>query len=107
MTRAVKKWRLRDESDNENVKQRSARIQERFKAEMGLNVDKLRPVFGNTSDGNTVRRFFENPEQASDITGTDATLIKNFATILRTLASGYDIVLLNSVHLHWTQKNCI
>lgn len=87
----VKKWQVRDESDKENVKQRSARIQERFKVEMGLIVDKPKPGFGNTNDGNTARRFFENPEQASDITGVDVTLIKNFGTILRTLASGYDI----------------
>lgn len=87
----VKKWQIRDENDKANVKQRSARIQDRFKSEMGLIVDKPKPGFGNTNDGNTARRFFGNPELASDITGLDVSLIKNFGTILRTLASGYDI----------------
>lgn len=48
----VKKWQLRDKSDKENVKQRSALIQERFKVEMDLIVDKPKPGF-------------ENPEQAA------------------------------------------
>lgn len=87
----VKKWQLRDASDKANVKQRSSNIQARFKEEMGLIVDKPKPGFGNTNDGNTARRFFKNPELSAEITGLDVTLIKKFAIILRTLSSGFDI----------------
>lgn len=63
----VKKWNLSDENDKANVKQRSAPIQHRCKSEMGLIVDKPKPGFGNTNDGNTSSRFLVYPELASDI----------------------------------------
>lgn len=87
----IKKWQLRDSSDKANVKQRSLSIQAHFKEEMGLIVDKPKPGFGNTNDGNTARRFFRNPELSAEITGLDVTLIKKFDIILRTLSSGFDI----------------
>lgn len=87
----VKKWQLRDASDKVVVKQRSTIIQDRFKKEIGLVVDKPKPGFGNSNDGNTARRFFANPELSAEITGLDVTLIKNFDTLLRALSSGFDI----------------
>ncbi|KAK4872036.1 hypothetical protein RN001_016160 [Aquatica leii] len=36
---------------------------------MGLLVGMPKANFGNTNDGNTSRRFFENPKLASKITG--------------------------------------
>lgn len=87
----VKKWQLRSDEDKSNVKQRSKDIKNRFKNEMGLIVDKPKPGFGNTNDGNTARRFFEKPEASADITGLDVLLIQKFGTLLRTLSSGYDI----------------
>lgn len=87
----VKKWQLRDPTEKALVKQRSEIIQERFKKELGLIVDKPKPGFGNSNDGNTARRFFGNPEQSAEITGLDVTLIQNFDTLLRALSSGFDI----------------
>lgn len=62
-----------------------------FKKEIGLVVDKPKPGFENSNDGNTARRFFANPEFSAEITGLDVTLIKNFDTLLRALSSGFDI----------------
>lgn len=87
----VKKWQLRDAADKANMKQRSTNIKNRFKNEMGLIVDKPKPGYGNTNDGNTARRFFGNSELSAEITGLDEILIKNFGTLLRALSSGYDI----------------
>lgn len=58
---------------------------------MGLLVDRPKPGFGSTNDGNTARRFFENITVASEITGVDKDLISIFRTILLTISSGYDI----------------
>ena len=49
---------------------------------MGLIVDKPKPGFGNTNDGNTARRFFMKPDLSGEITGLDINLIKNFSTLL-------------------------
>lgn len=46
---------------------------------------------GSTNDGNTARRFFENPAKTAEITKIDFELIKRFGIILRTISSGYDI----------------
>lgn len=43
---------------------------------------------GTTNDGNTARRFFEDPEKSADITGLDAELIRRFAVILQAITSG-------------------
>lgn len=49
---------------------------------MGLLVDMPKCGFGTTNDGNTARRFFENPELSSNITGVDKQLIYKFGIIL-------------------------
>jgi hypothetical protein len=87
----VKKWQLRDAILKENVKNRSKNIQQLFKIKMGLIVDKPKPGYGNSNDGNTARKFFLNPELSAEITGLDITLIKKFGIILRALSSDYDI----------------
>lgn len=95
----IKKWQVRDAADKANVKQRAADIQKRFKNEMGLIVDKPKPGYGNTNDGNTARRFFKNPEQSAEITGLDVNLIKKFDILLRAVSSGYDINIEKFVNL--------
>lgn len=86
----VKQWRL-----NKNIKasvdQRSDEIKHQFKSRMGLIVDKPKPGYGNSNDGNTARRFFDNAELSAEITGLDAELIKKIDILLRALSSGYDI----------------
>lgn len=87
----IKKWQVRGDNDKAIVKQRSQEIQKVFKDRMGLIVDKPKPGYGNTNDGNTARRFFSKAELSSEITGLDVNLIRRFHVILRTLSSGYDI----------------
>lgn len=55
---------------------------------MGLIVDKVKNGYGTTNDGNTARRFFSNIELASEITGVDIHLLRNFSLILRIISSG-------------------
>jgi len=47
--------------------------------------------FGTTNDGNTARRFFSDPQLASQITKVDENLINRFATISNVLACGFEI----------------
>jgi len=54
-------------------------------------VDKPKPGFGNSNDGNTARRFFENVEKSAEITGLSKTILKNFKIVLITLSSGCKI----------------
>lgn len=58
---------------------------------MGLVVDRQKPGFGSSNDGNTARRFFENPSKSSEITGLHQELISIFKVILLTISSGYQI----------------
>ena len=45
-------------------------IQDKFKAKLGLDIDVVKDGSGNTNDGNTARRFFENEFTTADKTGT-------------------------------------
>lgn len=87
----IKKWQVRGDDDKASVKQRSDHIKQQFKSKMGLIVDKPKPGYGNSNDGNTARRFFLNAEMSAEVTGLDVNLIQKFCVILRTLSSGYDI----------------
>lgn len=87
----IKKWQVRDVADKNALKKRSSEIKEKFKSEMGLIVDKPKPGYGNSNDGNTARNFFKNSDKSAEITGLDVSLINKFYTILRVLSSGYDI----------------
>jgi hypothetical protein len=58
---------------------------------MGLLVDYLKPGYGSTNDGNSARRFFENHNLSSFITGIDIEIINNFKVVLQTISSGYYI----------------
>lgn len=87
----VKKWAVTNPTDKKSVESRKKEIQNKFKADLGLNVDKPKPGFGSTNDGNTARTFFKNPAVSAAITGVDETLIRRFSVLLLTLSSGYDI----------------
>lgn len=84
-------WQVRGPERKVIFEQRKRHIQNELKNRMGLVVDKPKPGYGSTNDGNTARRFFSNPQLASSITGIDANLITQFSTILRTIASGQKI----------------
>lgn len=90
----IKKWQGRSAEDKAMIKERSDRIKQRFKNEMGLNVDKVKPGSGSSNDGNTARRFFENPELTAAITGLDVSLIMKLGILLRALSSGFEINLI-------------
>lgn len=87
----VQKWQIRDNNDKTTVDARKTSIRENLKNQMGLLVDIPKPGFGTTNDGNTARRFFQQPALASSITGIDKDLIHRFSVILRTLSCGYAI----------------
>lgn len=46
---------------------------------------------GSSNDGNTARRFFRDYKETAAITGFDVVLLKRFAVILQTMASGKEI----------------
>jgi len=88
----VKKWNVRlTAAESEMVKERKKEIQEQFRSQLGLLVDAPKANFGNTNDGNTSRRFFENYEISAAITGIDKDLIYRMKIILDTLCCGLTI----------------
>lgn len=65
----VKKYRQRkSEKEKQLEMNKKIEIQTRFRNETGLLVDMPKANFGNTNDGNTSRRFFEDPKLSSYIT---------------------------------------
>ena len=88
----IKKWQSRGEEDKAGVSARKQSIQSKFKQEMGLMVDLVKPGGSGTSnDGNTARRFFKHPALSASITGIDEDLIRRFGVILQTISSGYEV----------------
>lgn len=64
-----------------SVETRKENIQMGFKKELGLIVDKPKPGYGSTNDGNTARRFFEHSRISASITGVDENIIHRFYII--------------------------
>lgn len=58
---------------------------------MGLLVDVPKAGYGNSNDGNTSRRFFQNAECSSCITGINIDLINRFKVILEIISSGQEV----------------
>lgn len=87
----IKTWQARGADHKASVEQRSNEIKKSFKEKLGLIIDKPKPGYGSTNDGNTARRFFQNPQLSAEITGLNEDLIKNFSFLLRALSSGYEI----------------
>lgn len=83
-------WQARGPQMQEMKKKRKEEIQKKFK-EIGLIIDKVKPGFGTSNDGNTARAFFYNSSETARITGLDENLIERFGTILAVIASGYEI----------------
>lgn len=87
----IKSWQVKGEENKKIFEINKKRIQSEFKSKMGLNIDKPKPGYGSTNDGNTARRFFQNPQVSAEITRVDCQLIEKFSLILRIIASGYKI----------------
>ncbi|XP_030763922.1 uncharacterized protein LOC115888358 isoform X1 [Sitophilus oryzae] len=91
----IKSWQVKGAENKEIVENNKKKIQAEFKSRMGLIVDKPKPGYGSSNDGNTARCFFYNPELSSEILGIDKNLIVKFSIILRVLASGRPIKIEN------------
>lgn len=87
----IGKWQTRDAVEKAVVQETKKKIQVQFRKECGMIVDVPKSGFGNTNTGNLSRRFFENPEISSRITGVNAELIKRYKVILETISSGHKI----------------
>ncbi|XP_076674657.1 LOW QUALITY PROTEIN: uncharacterized protein LOC143372392 [Andrena cerasifolii] len=70
---------------------RQKMVQEKFWTHMGLKVDRVKQSHGNTNDGNTARRIFNNPHLTAEITGVNEECITRFSTILKAINSSYSI----------------
>lgn len=82
------KGKINDHPDNrENRAKEKLRIQNEFKLKTGLIIDVPKQGFGNTNDGNTARRFFQDPVLTAEITKVDYELIKRFKIILIALST--------------------
>lgn len=101
----IGKWQARGEDDKKMVAENKKIIQEKFKLQMGLVVDHPKPGYGSTNDGNTARRFFENSELSSSITGIDEEIIKRFKVVLQTISCGFDINIPLLKSMPWTQRD--
>ncbi|KAE8741256.1 hypothetical protein FOCC_FOCC013211, partial [Frankliniella occidentalis] len=84
----IKKWRVGCDKDKESVQLRKKAIQDSYRSETGLLVDCVKQGFGSTNDGNTARRFFDDPKTALRITGVDFRLIERLSLILNVLSCG-------------------
>lgn len=60
----LKIWQARGVENKLIVEITKKDIREKFRNQLGLIVDKPKPGYGNSNDGNTARRFFENANQA-------------------------------------------
>lgn len=69
------------------MKHRKEEVKKRFYSEIGLLVNIVKPGYDTSNDGNTARRFFQNPSLSTTITGVDEVLIKRFAVLLETISS--------------------
>ncbi|XP_072375997.1 uncharacterized protein [Diabrotica undecimpunctata] len=83
-------WQVRGDNKKEMFKTRKDEIKKKFK-EVGLIIDKVKPGFGTSNDGNTARAFFYNYTTTARIINLNEGLIHNFGTILAAVASGYEI----------------
>lgn len=86
-----KQWAARTNEHKEMMQARKKVIQDKFKDELNLLIDIVKQGSGTTNDGNTARKFFENPNKTANITGLDEDLIKRFAVILQAITSGEKI----------------
>lgn len=87
----LKSWQCRGEDSKEILKTTRTKIQDDFRKKAGLLVDRPKPGFGNSNDGNTARKFFGNPLLSSEITGVDIEIIERFAIILQVISSTEEI----------------
>lgn len=87
----VQQWQSRGNDTKEALKTRKALIQNGFKDQLNLLVDRPKQGAGNSNDGNTARRFFENWKISAVILGLNPQLLERFYVILQVLSSGFNV----------------
>ncbi|CAH1102018.1 unnamed protein product [Psylliodes chrysocephalus] len=88
----VKKYRgIKSKEEKDLEDQTKREIQTRLRTETGLLIDMPKSNFGNRNDGNTSRRFFENPTLAAELTGISYKLTYRLKAILEAISSGFEI----------------
>lgn len=79
-----------NETNKELRSSKKKHVQDEYR-KFGLIIDQPKQGSGNTNDGYTARRFFSDPEAASEITRVDLNLIFRFKIILEVLACNEEI----------------
>lgn len=87
----IRKWQARYPDEKQQVAEQKTKIQKEFKIRLGLVVDRPKQSYGNSNDGNTARRFFENSVISSEITGININLINRCHVILQAISCGHSI----------------
>lgn len=87
----IQKWSVRAPQQKILKLERKKNIQEQFRRKLGLLIDVVKQGVGTSNDGNTARRFFENPSVTAEITGLDEIIIRKFSILLQAIASGEEI----------------
>ncbi|XP_043478801.1 uncharacterized protein LOC122509098 [Leptopilina heterotoma] len=86
----TKTWQAR-KSDKIIIEERKRVIQGAFKNQLELIIDTPKVGSGNSNDGNTARRFFENYDVSARILGVDSDLMKRVYVILQVMSSGFAV----------------
>lgn len=87
----AKCWQAKTPIQKAKLAARKKMIQAKFKRDLGLLIDIPKHGSGSSNDGNTARRFFNNPKLTAEITGLNEELVEKFAVILSVLACGQPI----------------
>lgn len=83
----IKVWQVRGNVNKDAFQKRKEAIIKKFKT-IGLIIDKVKPGFGTSNDGNTARRFFKDCKTTAEITGLDEALIQRLSVILKVMFIG-------------------
>ena len=86
----LKKWRV-PKNEKPIMTEKKNEIQRQFRILVGLVIDQVQPGSGTSNTGNVARRFFSDPEFASEITGVNSEIITNLKYMLVALNSGFSI----------------
>lgn len=73
------------------MKEREAKIKLEFRRQLGLRISEPLPAGGNSNDGNTGSKFFEEWKIVANITGLDEEILERFYVILSVINSRADI----------------
>lgn len=82
-------WRV--SKSNEVLKDRQVSIRQALKERLGLRLNEPLPGGGNSNDGNTARRFFNDVDAVAEITGLDRNLLFRFSVLLTVVNSNREI----------------